>query len=71
MFPPSRIALGNGHMVYAGHFFTPLATPATVQVDFGWLAAELLAIVAIAVAGWNLRTATDQRPSGGDSGAAA
>ena len=54
MFPPSRIALGNGLAVYAGHFFAPLSVPAAVQVDFGWLAIELLAIVAMAVIGWKL-----------------
>jgi hypothetical protein len=54
MFPPSRIALGNGFAVYAGHFFAPLSAPAAIQVDFGWLAIELLAIVAMAVIGWKL-----------------
>ena len=54
MFPPSRLALGNGFTVYAGHFFAPLSVPAAIQVDFGWLAIELLAIVALAVIGWKL-----------------
>jgi hypothetical protein len=65
MFPPTRIALGNGLTVYAGHFFTPLSMPAATQVDFGWLAVELLAILALGVIGWNLgRT----RPAESDGG---
>ena len=54
MFPPSRIALGNGLTVYAGHLFAPLSAAAATQTDFGWLAVELLAIVGLAVVGWTL-----------------
>jgi hypothetical protein len=68
MFPPSRIALGNGFTVYAGHFFAPLSMPAAVQVDFGWLAIELFAIVALAVIGWKLDP-TVRADSGRDAGA--
>ncbi len=62
MFPPSRMVLGNGLTVYAGHFFSAVPAPAALQVDFAWLALELVTIVAIAVVGWNL-SATNQRPS--------
>jgi hypothetical protein len=54
MFPPSRIALGSGLTVYAGHLFAPLSAAAATQTDFGWLGVELLAIVGLAVIGWNL-----------------
>ena len=54
MFPPSRIALGTGLTVYAGHLFAPISAAAATQTDFGWLAVELLAIVGLAVVGWNL-----------------
>ena len=53
MFPPSRIALGSGLTVYAGHLFAPVFGAAT-QTDFGWLAVELLAIIGLSVIGWNL-----------------
>ena len=69
MFPPTRIALGNGLTVYAGHLFTPLSAPTVVQVDFGWLAVELLAIVALAVIGWNLDPGNGA-PSDGKPGTA-
>ena len=54
MFPPSRIALGGGLTVYAGHLFTPLSAAAATQTDFGWLGVELLAIIGLAVIGWRL-----------------
>lgn len=69
MFPPSRIALGNGLTVYAGHFFTPLAVPAVAQVDFGWLGIELLAILALGIIGWNLRTSSPMESEGGPGAA--
>ena len=70
MFPPSRIALGNGFAVYAGHFFAPLPAPAAIQIDFGWLAIELLAIVALAVIGWKLDPAgrAESDPNGDSLG---
>ena len=63
MFPPSRMVLGNGLTVYAGHFFSAVPAPVALQVDFPWLALELVTIVAIAVIGWNLGTPANQRPS--------
>jgi len=67
MFPPSRMVLGNGLTVYAGHFFSAVPAPAALQVDFPWLALELVTIVAIAAVGWNLgaanqRQSNDERP---------
>jgi hypothetical protein len=56
------MVLGNGLTVYAGHFFSAVPAPAALQVDFAWLALELVTIVAIAVVGWNL-DATNQRQS--------
>lgn len=61
MFPPSRMVFGNGLTVYAGHFFAPLSMPAAAHVDFAWLAAELLAIIALAIIGWNLEAANRSR----------
>ena len=56
MFPPVRVAIGRGLDVYAGHAFMPPVASATVQVDFPWLAVELLLIVAAAVIGWQIGT---------------
>ena len=63
MFPPSRMVLGNGLTVYAGHFFSAIPAPAALEVDFAWLALELVTIVAIAAVGWNLGAAPDRRQS--------
>ena len=70
MFPPSRMVLGNGLTVYAGHFFSAVPAPAALQVDFAWLALELVTIVAIAVVGWNLGAAANQRPANDEPPAA-
>jgi hypothetical protein len=56
MFPPVRVAIENGLDIYAGHAFMPLPPELTVQVDFMWLAVELLAIVAAAVVSWRIGT---------------
>jgi hypothetical protein len=56
MFPPVRVAIGNGVDFYAGHAYMPLSTAGAVQIDFMWLAVELLAIVAAAVMGWRIGT---------------
>lgn len=68
MFPPVRVAIGQGVDVYAGHIiYTPLSTAAAVQVDFAWLAVELLMIIAAAVVGWRIGTpAGDKRKSAHD-----
>ena len=60
MFPPVRVAIGNGVDIYAGHSYMPLSMSDAVQVDFAWLAVELLVIIAAAVAGWHIGT-----PAGG------
>jgi len=70
MFPPSRMVLGNGLTVYAGHFFSAVPAPAALQVDFPWLALELLTIVTIAAVGWNLGAAANQRPANDEPPAA-
>ena len=70
MFPPSRMVLGNGLTVYAGHFFSPIPTPAALQVDFPWLALELITIVAIAAVGWNLVGAANRRSTNDEPPAA-
>jgi hypothetical protein len=56
MFPPVRVAIGNGLDIYAGHAYMPLSSEVRVQVDFMWLALELLAIVAAAVVSWCIGT---------------
>lgn len=57
MFPPVRIAIGDGFRIYAGHAHLQLLTAGTaVQIDFMWLAVELLMIVAVAVVGWRIGT---------------
>ncbi len=61
MFPPVRVAIGNGIDIYAGHIYMPLSTASAVQVDFMWLAVELLAIVAAAVVGWRIATTAGGR----------
>ncbi len=60
MFPPVRVVIGDGLDIFAGHAFMPLQTMGAVQVDFMWLAVELLLIVAAAVVGWRIGT-----PAGG------
>ena len=70
MFPPSRMVLGNGLTVYAGHYFSALPAPAALEVDFPWLALELLTTVAIAAVGWNLGAAANQRPANDEPPAA-
>ena len=70
MFPPSRMLLGNGLTVYAGHFFSPVPTPAALQVDFPWLALELITIVAIAAVGWSLGGAANRRSANDEPPAA-
>jgi len=67
MFPPVRVAIGQGVDIYAGHAYMPLPAAGAVQVDFLWLALELLAIIAAAVAAWHFGTASDDgqhRPPG-------
>jgi hypothetical protein len=66
MFPPSRIALGSGLTVYAGHLFAPMSGAAT-QTDFGWLGVELLAIIGLAVIGWNLGSSRIAQTDGDES----
>lgn len=64
MFPPVRVAIGDGIDTYAGHVNLRLSTAGAVQVDFVWLAVELLVIVAAAVVGWRIGTpAGDRRKS--------
>lgn len=66
MFPPIRVAIRQGLDIYAGHAFMPPLASAAVQVDFGWLAFELLMIVALAVAAWRIgTTASDERDTHG------
>lgn len=60
MFPPVRVAIGDAIDTYAGHVNLRLSTAGAVQVDFVWLAIELLVIVAAAVVGWHIGT-----PAGG------
>lgn len=67
MFPPFRVAIGDSLDIYAGHTYVPQSMPGAVQVDFVWLAVELLAIIAAAVAGWRIGTpAGDRRKSARD-----
>lgn len=61
MFPPVRVAVGDDIDIYAGHIYMPLSTASAMQVDFIWLAVELLAIVAAAVMGWRIATTTGGR----------
>ena len=70
MFPPSRMVLGNGLTVYAGHFFSAVLTSAALQVDFPWLALELITIVAIAAVGWSLGGAANRRSANDEPPAA-
>jgi len=61
MFPPVRVAIGNGLDIYAGHSFVPLSmSTGGVTVDFIVLAVELLVIIMAAVVGWRIGT-----PAGG------
>jgi hypothetical protein len=60
MFPPVTVAIAEGLDIYAGHAYMPLSTAGVVQIDFRWLAVELLVIVAAAVVGWRIGT-----PAGG------
>ena len=60
MFPPVKVAIGNRLDMYAGHAYVPVSPAVPVQVDFMWLAVELLVIIAAAVIGWCIGT-----PAGG------
>ena len=54
MFPPVRIAIGNGVDIYAGHANVPLSVSGAEHVDFVILAVELAVIIAAALAGWRV-----------------
>jgi hypothetical protein len=60
MFPPVRVAIGQGVDVYAGHAHIPLLAAGAVHVDFMWLALELLVVIGAAIAGWRFGTAADK-----------
>ena len=57
LFPPVRVATGQALDAFVGHVFVPLSTMKDAQVDFFWLAVELIGIVAAAVAAWALGSA--------------
>ncbi len=54
MFPPIRIAIGNGADVYVGHARVPLSASNAVHVDFMVLAVEIAVIAVAAVVGWRV-----------------
>lgn len=64
LFPPVRVAAGQALDVFVGHVFVPLSTMQDAQVDFFWLAVELLGIVAAAVAAWSLGSVARDRRRG-------
>jgi hypothetical protein len=61
MFPPCRVALGNGLTLYVGHVFWSPSERVLVQLDGVCLAVELAAILVIAIIGWKLGTVDRRR----------
>ena len=54
MFPPIRMAIGNGVDIYAGHAREPLSISEAVDVDFLGLAVEIAVIAIAGVIGWQV-----------------
>jgi hypothetical protein len=60
VFPPVRVAIGNGLDIYAGHSFQPLPASGEVTVDVTMLVVEILMIIVAAVASWRIGTPKDR-----------
>ena len=69
MFPPSRMVLGNGLTVYAGHFFRRSPRPRHFR-SISLARARIAHDSTIAVVGWNLGAAANQRPANDEPPAA-